>query len=207
VSASRIALAAAALIAAASCYTPGRSLEPTGSAVENTRDLSGAWCFTSGSSREYRSGIGVLPFAPMYDVHEQSVITVRQNGNEIVFDYTARDGSQKQHTFDVAKADGTWDGGKLVIHPSFGANPFGIYHSAATATMYRLADGRLVMTDKRSDTGLACALVPYRETNEVVLSMRPAAGSGCVAAAGLVLFDGARRAGMSNANGAISSGE
>jgi hypothetical protein len=40
--------------------------------------------------------------------------------------------------------------------------------------MYRLADGRLVMTHTHTDTGLACALIPYRERDEVVLSMRPA---------------------------------
>jgi hypothetical protein len=173
----RLLLAVIAILAIAGCYTPRRSLAPTGSPIANERDFTGAWKFTSGSSREYMSGIGVLPFLPMYDVRPESVIRARQSGDLVVFDYTSHDGTQKQHAFDIREADGKWEDGKLVIHPGRGGNPFGFYYSTDVATMYRLADGRLVMTDTHTDTGLACALIPYHEKNEVVLSMRPAADS------------------------------
>lgn len=166
---------------ATACYTPGRSLAPAGSSIDRSRNFSGSYCFTSGSSREYRSGIGALPFLPMWDVHEQSIITVAQTGEALAFSYTAKDGSRKQQTFDLTKEAATWDGGTLVVHPGFAANPFGFIHTSRTATMYRLADGRLVMTDTHIDTGLGCGLVPYREKAEVVLSMRPAL-QGCASA-------------------------
>jgi hypothetical protein len=84
---------AATIFSLAACYTPGRSLAPAGSPIATSRDLTGAWLFTSGSSREYRSGIGALRFAPMSDVRENSVISVRHTGDLIVFDYTSHDGT------------------------------------------------------------------------------------------------------------------
>jgi hypothetical protein len=175
----RQALIAAMLLLASCNYSPMHPLAPTDVPIASERDLSGSWCFTSGTSRQYGTGASI-PFIPQYELHEESVITLRYDGNAIVADYTSRDGTRKQSTYDIAKEDARWLDGKLVAHPGAPGNPFGWYHQTSEAKIYRLADGRLVMTASTTDTGLACALVPYREKNESVIVMRPAT-KGCPA--------------------------
>jgi hypothetical protein len=169
----RRALIAAVVLLASCNYSPMHSLAPNDVPVGTEHDLSGSWCFTTGVSQQFGTG-ATIPFVPTYDLHDESMIAVRYDGSAIVTDYTARDGTQKQFTYDITKSDARWQDGKLIAHPGYAGNPFGWYHQSSEAKIYRLTDGRLVMSSSTTDTGLACALVPYREKNESVIVMRPA---------------------------------
>ena len=163
-----------ALFIASCVYTPRTRLTPAGR-VSRTGDFTGVYCFTSEASNVRRysaSDPASLPFIHMGQLGEQSTVQVTQDATSVTFTIAAPGERERTHTYDFAAQDGRIEKGVLVVTPFQPSSPFGWYRTRRRSTIYRLDDGALVLTDRHTYTGLACALVPTHERSEVVVTLR-----------------------------------
>ena len=177
---------------------PPPTLLPTGPPVARIDEVSGEYCYYGPdyNVRTFRRGIGDLTFFDVGALVPPALVTVDATTDRIVFRFPGRDGTDRSQAFDVVAAGGQWSGGSLLV-PRRAAPGFHVHGATGEGTNYfrhgsesrlfRLADGRLVMSssfivkgvhmEKGSEKG---TIKPswFEKEDSVVVILDPAVG-GC----------------------------
>jgi hypothetical protein len=172
--------AAAWLLSVAACVSsvPPPALIPEGPAMTRVEDLTGNYCYYGNefNVRSYRRAAEAIPFVDVRALGTPTLVSVRATPEQIVFRYTGSDGSEREQVFKIVAGGDLWRKDALVVKNSQGVvissshayvvkNSQGvtIYGSTGTGTdysggsresrLFKLADGRLVMSDSVSRKG------------------------------------------------------
>ena len=162
-------------LAVAGCIWVARPTAPSRSGTQQS--LTGTYCFTTPTLAAHPDpveGVGYRHWFPVAFIAPGSIVRVREEGSAIVIAYTTVDGTSREATLPQS---GRWERGRYVAHIPY-ENPFGAYRSRRSLIVYRLADDSVVLTDRRTDTGLTCLLLPTYQTQEASVVLAPSTGCG-----------------------------
>lgn len=139
--------------------------------------LAGSYVFESVESCVRREGDDVAreTLLPVDRIAPGTLVDLELDGDRLLFHYTDLAGGRT--TASVPLDGAVWEGSRLVLRP--GASPAypGVAGGSRSCSIYRAKDGRLVVTDRQVQTGLALFLVPFRDREETVVIMEPARGA------------------------------
>jgi hypothetical protein len=200
--ASTLAFMLSAVLALAACVSsvPPPGLVPTGPPVTRAEDLSGDYCYygLDYNVRSFGWSVDAIPFVRIDDLGTPTLVSVEVTAQRIVFRYTGRDGAQQTQDFEVT-GKAVWQGASLVVERSEGTSvlpipgAFDITSHSRKSRIFKLTDGRLVMTDSvrskgysetgthsLSGTGMHSETKPtfHRQERTVAVILEPAVG-GC----------------------------
>lgn len=167
---------------------PPPSMVPAGPAMARIEDLTGDYCYygLDFNVRSFGRAVDTIPFIDVRHLATPTLVSVRATAERIVFLYTASDGSEKEQVLDLASVKAAWDGASLVVKHSLGPFPlpmpsgFDFAGHSRESRLFKLADGRLVMTDSVQDkgykqqSGLGSF---YTEERTVAVILDPATGA------------------------------
>lgn len=148
-------------LAGCTSNVPPPGLIPTGPPVTRLEDVTGEYCYYGPdfNVRSYGRGVEAIPFVPVMDLGMPTLVSVQATVEQIVFRYAGPDGSAKEQVFDVAGSKAEWKGPSLVVEQSLGTvflplpMAFHISSRSRESRLFKLKDGRLVMTDTVSGKG------------------------------------------------------
>jgi hypothetical protein len=176
------------LLALTACVTnlPPPEMVPTGTRVQRPEELSGDYCYygRAFNVRSYGRTVESIHFIPVAELQAPTRITVEASEQRVVFLYTGADGSAKRHLVEV-QGFAKWKEGSVVVEGSSPAIPlpaaggFQIESAYGRSEIFKLADGRLVMTDTAGRKGYSeIHHEPSFHRDEVtaVLILNPATG-------------------------------
>ena len=179
------------VLALTACVTnlPPPEMVPTGPRVQRPEDLSGDYCYygRAFNVRSYGRAVERIHFIPVAELNAPTRITVEASEQRIVFLYTGADGSAKRHVVEV-QGFAKWKEGSVVVEGSSPAVPlpasggFQISSAYGRSEIFKLTDGRLVMTDTAGSKGYSeINHEPSFHRDEVtaVLILDPATSDGC----------------------------
>lgn len=200
----RLVLLLSAISSLAACVTdvPPPGLVPAGPPVTRIEDLTGDYCYVGPdyNVRSFGRTFDAIPFLRVGDLGRPTLVSVQVTAQRIVFHYTDANGEEKSQDFEVT-GRAAWHGASLVVKESQGTSvlplpgAFDITSHSRESRIFKLADGRLVMTDSArskgysetgsyevSEGGFHATKQPtfHREERTVALILDPAAG-GCEA--------------------------
>jgi hypothetical protein len=168
---------------------------PEGPAVTRVEDLTGDYCYYGYefNVRSYRRAADLIPFVDVKALGIPTLVSVQATPEQIVFRYTGSDGSEKEQVFKIVDGSALWREDGLVVKAFYG--PY-IDRSTVTGAdfsggsresrLFKLADGRLVMSDSVSRKGYSEDAggygTFYEDEYSVAVILDPAIG-GCDAEA------------------------
>lgn len=191
-------LGLALLLPACSIDTPPPEMVPKGPTVARIEDLGGNYCYygPAYNVRTFRRALGYLPFFDFESLAGPTLLTVRAEKSRIVFTYPGRTGGTVVvHVFDVESAGGQWQGTSLVLPPRIspgldvrmkGEEGTTFSRGGTTSRLFKLSDGRLVLTTSFIEKGLQIepgsdehsSKPSWNEKEDsVVVILEPAAGA------------------------------
>jgi hypothetical protein len=152
------AAASGAALALASCVSSGPppGLVPSGPQVTRVEQLSGEYCYfgRDPNVRIFRRGPEAIPFLHVAALAQPTRVAVEASAEAVVFSYTGIDGVEKRETFVPAKLGAVWRGNGFEIRwpkenaaAQASSEGFAVSGSSRKSRLYRLSDGRLIMTD------------------------------------------------------------
>jgi hypothetical protein len=165
------------LFAAAGCIWVARPSAPSRSRARLQQSVAGTYCFTTPTLAAHPDpveGVSYRHWFPVARIAPGSIVGVREEGSAIVLAYTTVDGAMEEATL---PQPGRWERGRYVADRPY-ANPFGAYRSRRSWIVYRLADDSLVLTDRRTDIGLTCLLLPTYQRTEASVVLAPSTSCG-----------------------------
>jgi hypothetical protein len=126
-------------------------------------ELSGEYCYSGPdfNVRSYFRSSKAIPFIDVEALGEPTKVTVEASAERILFTYTSDEGVETQEVFIPAKFNAVWSEDALVI-PWGGSAvrpfviPFLFWHissSSRESRLFKLTDGRLVMSDSFGEGG------------------------------------------------------
>jgi hypothetical protein len=193
----RLAAVAAATLAVASCTVsaPPGGFDPGPSAAKRPEDLSGSYCYfgPEASVRGYRRSEASIPFVDVPGMASPTRVEVDASAERVDFTYSGSDGTAKSQRFEPARDGAAWRTSAFVItgkgpgstFASAGSSSTGVTHEVAShgreSRLFRLADGRLAMTDVVRSKSVASTYGQgwfYSEEDAVVVLFEVATG-GC----------------------------
>ncbi len=184
----RLALAVPALVLPACVSSVPRSgLVPGGPAVTRIEELSGDYCFAGldFNVRSYRRTAADIPFLDVEALEPLTVVSVRVEADSVVFSHADADCRGQQEIFQFSDAEAAWRGDALVIEKREPRprpdDYFGVFVDSGwqeESRLFRLEDGRLVMTDVIRRRGHEMRedrrhIVFFREEEAVALILDP----------------------------------
>jgi hypothetical protein len=135
---------------------PPAGMVPEGSPVKQVEQLSGDYCYFGPdlNVRIYRRGPEAIPFLHVAALGRPTRISVAATPEAVVFSYTGADGLEKRETFAPAKVGAVWRGDAFEVRwrekatTAYGSSEgFGVSGSSRKSRLFKLEDGRLIMTD------------------------------------------------------------
>jgi hypothetical protein len=135
---------------------PPSGLVPSGPQVHRVEQLSGEYCYfgRDANVRIFRRGPEAIPFLNVTALAQPTRVSVVASPDAVVFSYTGADGVEKRETFVPAKLGAVWHGNELEIRwrektttGVASSEGFALSGSSRKSRLYRLSDGRLIMTD------------------------------------------------------------
>jgi hypothetical protein len=153
-----LAALGAATLGLAGCVSSGppAGMVPNGPRVTRAEQLSGDYCYFGADRnvRIYRRGPEAIPFLHVAALAQPTRVSVAASTEEVVFSYTGTDGIEKREAFAPAKLGAVWRGNAFEIRwqekttTAYGTSEgFGVSGSSRKSRLFRLSDGRLIMTD------------------------------------------------------------
>ncbi len=163
-------LSAVSTLIACASDVPPPGLVPTGPPVTRLEDLTGDYCYFGSeyNVRSFGRTVDGIPFLPVGDLGTPTLVSVQATPERIVFRYTDANGEEKSQDFEVT-GRAAWQGASLVIKESQGTSvlplpgAFDVTSHSRESRIFKLADGRLVMTDSARSKG-------YSETGSYSVS-------------------------------------
>jgi hypothetical protein len=178
---------------------PPAGMVPAGSPVTRVEQLSGEYCYFGPdfNVRSYRRDAGAIPFINVGALGQPTRVSVIASAAAIVFSYTGRDDVEKRETFAPANARAVWRGNAFEIDWQESATrayvrggDWGFSWSSRESRLFKLPDGRLVMTDSVKWKGYSQTNVMlFHSDKQVVAVILDVAKGNCAA-------DAASRAGL-----------
>lgn len=142
---------------------PREGLIPSDAAVTRVEELSGEYCYFGPDFdvRSYLRSPDKIPFVDIGVLGEPTKVTVEASAERILFAYTNDDGVETQEVFTPAEFGALWQENVLVIpwgrsKSRFFVIPFLFWHissSGRESRLFKLTDGRLVMSDSFGEGG------------------------------------------------------
>jgi hypothetical protein len=153
--------ALAICLTACSGHAPPPKMVPTGPSATRVEDLSGEYCYFGFdfNVRSYGRSIHDIPFLPVGDLGSPALVSLQATNDRLVFRYAASDGSEHEYCFDFAPYKAAWHDSSLVVKHSIVPIPlpisggFDVSGHSRESRIFKLADGRLVMTDSTRHKG------------------------------------------------------
>lgn len=209
----RIFLAAGCLLTLAltGCMSdaPPANLIPPAPAEATVEQLSGDYCYFGPefNLRAFRRSPNLIPFLNAEALGEPTKVSVEATAEEVRFTYTNRDGVEVKEVFSPARFKARWQGGALVVSWRDALTTGDVMLGLALiplivasdnvspqlggrnreSRLFRLADGRLVMSDtvraSGDKKGEDMASSSWKRVDSVALLFDPAAGD-CSGGAG-----------------------
>lgn len=201
------------LLVLTACTTdaPPPDLVPPAPGGANVEQLSGDYCYFGPdfNLRTFRRDPRLIPFMNVEALGEPTKVSVAATAEQVSFTYTNRDGAEVEEVFSPARLKARWQEGALVVPwrevrtnvgVMIGANVLGLFFSglfgsnnftpylggrSRESRLFRLADGRLVMSDTLRASGDLkegdMASGAWAREDSVALLLDPADGD-CAAA-------------------------
>ncbi len=204
-------------LALAGCMSdaPPPNLVPPAPAEATVEQLSGDYCYFGPdfNLRSFRRSPKLIPFLDVEALGEPTKVSVEATAEQVCFTYTNRDGVEVKEVFSSARFKARWHEGALVVPwkeirsnvaEMIGINVLGLVLAPIFAPiggspslyvggrnresrLFRLADGRLVMSDTLTASGDLkhgdMASRSWQRQDSVALLFDPAAGH-CAAGPG-----------------------
>jgi hypothetical protein len=151
-----LVLAAVALVwVGCSSSAPPKGIVPAVPLLTQVEQLSGEYCYVGPdfNIRSYRREPAAIPFVDVAALGRPTKVSVTASPQEVIFRYTDTDGAAREETFLPANFRAVWRDGAFEMEGEGGSGLEGssggiyVYGSSRESRLFKLADGRLVMTD------------------------------------------------------------